>query len=113
MKLDPDKTPTKKDERIREIVRELAMQFIQRESNQSSLITVTDVMLGDRGKRSTILFTVLPENKQDIALDFLKRQRGDFQEYARTHSRIGRLPLFDFAIDFGEKNRQRADELLN
>src|SRR5581483_5773143 len=100
----PEST-TKKDEKLREIIREIAAQYIQRESNQSSMITVTNVVISNKGKRAVILFTVLPEEKQAVVLDFLKRHREDFQEYARSQSRIGRIPFFDFEIDLGEKNR--------
>lgn len=102
-----------KDEKIEQLIKNLAATFVQQESNRISLITVTNVILGDLAKRATILFTVMPEHKQDEALDFLKRKRGEFQDYVRNNSRIGRVPLFDFALDIGEKNRQKLDNLLN
>ena len=101
----------RKDEKSREIVRALAADCGQRESNQTSMVTVTDVAMGDQGRNATIYFTVLPSEKEAVVLDFLTRKRADFQAYARSHSRLGRLPLFDFAIDKGEKHRQRIDEL--
>lgn len=106
------KTDPNKDEKLKEIVRGLAADFVQRESNHSSLVTVTNVLVGNRGKHATILFTVLPENKQEIVEEFLKRKRAEFQDYVRSKSRLGRVPLFDFEIDYGERNRQKADELL-
>ena len=102
-----------KDEKTLQLIKGLAAAFVQRESNRISLITVTNVILNDFAKKATILITVLPENKQNEALDFLKRKRGEFQEYVRENSRIGRVPLFDFSLDLGEKNRQKLDNLLN
>lgn len=101
-----------KELRIREEIQHLAAKYVQLESNGASIITITNVILGDRGKNALILFTVLPDKKQEVVQEFLKRKRKEFQEYVRANSRIGRIPLFDFGIDFGEKNRQKADILL-
>lgn len=103
----------RKDEKTRELIRELAARFVSLESNRSSLVTVTDVQITEFGKKALVLFTVLPDDKQDVVLDFLSRKRSEFQKFVRDNSRIGRVPQFNFAIDFGEKNRQRADELLS
>ena len=75
-------------------------------------MTVTDVALSDRNKRATIFFTVLPIEKEKAALDFAKRMRGEFRQFITKHVRLGRLPLIDFALDLGEKNRQKIDSLL-
>lgn len=117
-----------KDGRLKDIIQEFAAKFIQRESNYTSLITVTDVVLADRGRRATIFFTVLPtgtatgadmamtaaelrESKEKAALDFMKRKRTEFRDYIQENSRLARIPFFDFEIDIGEKNRQKIDEI--
>ncbi len=100
-----------KEQKIEQLLRELAANFLNKESSGLSLITVTGVQLSDRLTKATILLSVFPEDKQDNALDFAKRKRTEFKEYVRKHARIGVVPLFDFQIDFGEKNRQRIDEL--
>ncbi len=97
--------------KIEEQLKNLAADFLQRESNGQSLITVTRAELGDKMKEATIFFTVFPDDKQEDALEFTKRKRSEFKQYVKEHSKIGRLPFFDFAVDFGEKNRQRIDEL--
>ena len=108
-----DQTPaSRKDEKLRELIRALAADFISKESNRTSLVTVTNVLVSDRGQRVAILFTVMPERSQDAILDFLTRKGDEFRQYVRTHARLGRLPFISFKIDYGEKNRQRADELL-
>ena len=98
---------------MRHAISELASKFIQIESSGASLITVTDVRVTNNGKNALILFTVLPEDKMKTVEKFLERKRADFQEYVRKHSRIGRIPFFDFAIDLGEKNRQNIDRISN
>ncbi len=100
-----------KDEILKDLIKKVAGEFIQKESNYTSLITITDVSLAERGKRSNIFFTVLPENKEEAVLDFLKRKRSDFREFFKGRSRMRALPFFDFEIDKGEKNRQHIDEI--
>lgn len=91
---------------------ETAGKFIQLETNGLSLITITRVELGDRGTRGTIYFTVLPQDKEKAAQDFLKRKRGEFREFFMEKSRrMRRIPFFDFILDLGEKNRQNIDEI--
>jgi ribosome-binding factor A len=102
-----------KEEITEQMIRKLAADFLQLESNGSSLITVTRVVLSNRFTKATILFSVLPQDKQEEALKFILRKKRDFKEYVKTHGRIGRIPLFDFEIDYGEKNRQRIDEISN
>src|SRR5687767_12517666 len=92
-------------------IRELAAAFLQLESNGMSLLTVTRVVLANRMTKAMIYFTVLPEDKEEEALEFARRKRHDFKEYVKKHAKLGRIPLFDFEIDIGEKNRQRIDEI--
>ena len=90
-----------------------AAEYLQRESNRTSLITVTRCVLSENQKHATIFFTVLPTDKEAVAIEFVRRQRGDFIQFIRDTAKIGRLPLLDFKLDVGEKNRQRIDELSN
>ena len=100
-----------RDEKLRELIREVAGKFLQLESNYTSLITITNVIVADRGSRATIYFTVLPENKEKGALGLLKRKRAEFREFFATKARMRALPFFDFEIDMGEKNRHKIDEI--
>lgn len=102
---------SQKDQKIEEIIRALAADFFSRESNRQSLITITGVELTNRGGKATILMTVMPEDKEESAVEFAHRQLTDFKHYVQEHSRLGRIPFFDVRIDTGEKNRQRIDEI--
>lgn len=102
---------TDRDQKLKDVIREAAAEFLQREGNYTSILTVTDVSLSDRGNEATIFFTVLPENKEKGALDFVKRKRADFRLYFKNKARMRALPYFDFEIDKGEKNRQKIDEI--
>jgi ribosome-binding factor A len=98
-----------RSEKIIKIIKTAAAEFLQRESNGISLITVTGARLSNDEKYATILFTVLPEEKEAAALEFAKRMRSEFKEYVKTHTKLGRIPMFDFEIDLGEKHRQKID----
>lgn len=103
---------TLRDEKITELIKHLSARFLTEEGNKSSLITVTNVMMSNDGKNATILFTVFPDNMEKTALEFAKRKRPEFKKFFRDNSTIGHIPFFDFALDLGEKNRQKIDELL-
>lgn len=102
-----------KEEKIKEEIKNLAARFLSIESNRTSLITVTNVEISDKNARSTVFFTVFPESAEEKALEFTKRMRSDFRDYVRENSKLGRIPFFDFKIDYGEKNRQRIDQISN
>ncbi len=100
-------------EKLPQELQHLAAEFLERESNRTSLITVTRAVLSENKKYVTIFITVFPTDKEEAALEFVKRQRTEFIAYINKHSKIGRLPTITFEIDLGEKNRQRIDELSN
>ena len=100
-----------RDQKLKDIIREAAAEFLQRESNYTSILTVTDISLSDRSNQASIFFTVLPEDKEKGALDFVKRKRAEFREFFKGKARMRALPFFDFEIDKGEKNRQKIDEI--
>jgi len=100
-----------KREKTGEIIHRLAAKFILENSSTGSLITVTRVEISPTGKESKIFFTTLPENQEDTALKFLERKTQEFKRYVRDESRLGQIPQIDFKIDYGERNRQRLDQL--
>jgi ribosome-binding factor A len=100
-----------RDQKLKDVIRVAASEFLQREGNYTSILTVTDISLSDRGSNATIFFTVLPENKEKGALDFVKRKRAEFRDFFKNKARMRALPFFDFEIDRGEKNRQKIDEI--
>lgn len=100
-----------KEEKIADLMKSLAADFLQKESNRTALITVTRVIMSDNLKSAKILFTVLPEEKEEQALQFAKRQIRDFRDFVKEKARIRTIPFFSFEIDLGEKNRQKIDAL--
>ncbi len=100
-----------KRERTGEIIHRLAAEFVRDEASGASLLTITRVELSPTGKEAKIYFTTLPESEENTALKFLIRKTPGFKKYIRDESRIGLVPHIDFKIDYGERNRQRLDEL--
>jgi len=100
-----------RDERFAERIREYAAEYIARESDRTTLVTVTRVETTKDAKEVTVFVTVLPDDKETVALSFLKRHRSGFKNYLKKHAALKYIPFVDFALDLGEKHRQRIDAL--
>jgi len=103
---------TNRNEKVTNFIKELGAQFLGRENNRTSLITVTRATVSPDLKRATLFITVLPDDKEHDALEFAKRKRREFREFLKKNMQIKMIPFIDIAIDLGEKNRQKIDELL-
>ena len=104
---------TLRQKKVEELLRQYAAQFLELESNRTSLITVTRCNVSPDLKRATVFITVLPDDRANTALDFAKRKRKALRGYIKKHLRLKRIPFVDIEIDEGELNRQKIDELLN
>lgn len=100
-----------RQQKVAEVIQQLAAEYIAREANTSSLITVTRADISKDLKNSTVYFTVLPEDKESEAVEFLERRGYDFRGFIKKKAYLKNLPRVSFALDLGEKNRQRIDEL--
>ncbi len=98
--------------KVANFIKELSANFLIKEENRTSLITVTNCTISNDLKKATIYITVLPNSKEKSALDFCKRKRSFLRDYIKKNMNSNRIPFLDFAIDLGEKNRQKIDELL-
>lgn len=108
------KQPTKyKDEKFASLLLRFAGEYFSLESSKDSLMTMTKAEIFNRGKRAIIFFTTLPRDKEKEALEFAKRRKRDFRQFVMEKKSFGFTPQIDFAIDLGELNRQRIDELSN
>lgn len=90
----------------------IAQDFFQRESSGASMITVTRTDISRDMKHGTIFITVLPEDKEDAAINFAKRMRSELRHYVMKRLPVKVIPFFEVEIDYGEKNRLHVDELL-
>lgn len=89
----------------------MAGDFFAREGGVKALITVTHADVAQNFKTATIYLSVLPQTHEKEVLTFAKRARSDFRAFLTKHSLFHPTPIVDFEIDYGEKNRQRVDEL--
>lgn len=99
-------------EKMANFIKEQTASFLARENNKTSLITVTGSDISPDFKRATVYITVLPESKENEALSFTKRKRAELREFLKKNMSTKVIPFIDIAIDLGEKNRQKIDELL-
>ena len=103
----------KKDNRISALYMSLAAEFLEKESVGLGLLTVTGINISRDRKNITILFTVFPDKYQEQAINFTRRKRSEFREYVKSKTKhMAFCGTFDFAIDLGEKNRQKIDNLV-
>ena len=102
-----------KRERTGEIIHRAAAKFVQEIAAPTSLITITRVEISPKGQEAKIFFTTIPESREETAEKFLVRKTPEFKLYLRDHSRLGLIPHSTFHIDYGERNRQRLDELTS
>lgn len=99
-------------EKLNKELRKLIATFVERESNKTSLVTVTRCEITSDLRTVTAYISVLPEDKEQDAVTFLIRRKKDAWEYLKKNLRIRTIPYIDFVIDEGEKNRQEIDRLL-
>ena len=103
---------TRRQKRVSEDIAHNAALFIAREASPHSLITVTRADISPNLKNAAIFVSVMPKEKSDEAMRFLKRQRTYFHDYLKEKTVLRNVPTVDFVLDIGEANRQRVDQVL-
>lgn len=93
-------------------LKNIAADFFERESNGASLITITRCEISRDLKHSTLFLSVLPESKEEAAINFARRMRPDLRNYVKKRFKTKSIPFFEVEIDYGEKNRQHIDNLM-
>lgn len=101
-----------RQEKIESLLTQLAGTFLSHEAGPKSLITVTRVAYNEKTNHAVVCISVLPENREEDALAFAKRRSSDLRNFVKEHIKMRAVPVFDFLIDLGEKNRQRVDDIL-
>lgn len=99
-----------RQQKVGEEIRKAAGEFIALQANRNALITPTRVDISPDLRNATVYFTVLPDQYEEEALNFLRRRGSEFKQTLKgKHFR--RLPFVEFKIDYGEKNRQALDHV--
>jgi ribosome-binding factor A len=89
---------SKSDDRIISALHTAAAEFINRESNRRSLVTVTKVVLTDE-KHAQIFVSVYPQKDGAAVTDFLSRQREEFFMFMRKTVKLHSTPHVVFLLD--------------
>lgn len=85
--------------KIHSALEHTAAEFINRESNRQSLITVTRAELDDRGHEAIIFVSVYPDDKAHGAIDFLNRNVDEFKRFVRSRLKMHDIPRYRFMQD--------------
>lgn len=101
-----------RDESYKKELMHLSADFFQRESNHTSLITITNCVMSPNHKYATLLISVLPESQEGQAVEFMMRRKDDLRDYLKKNFRTKIIPYVTVEIDHGEKNRQAIDQAL-
>ena len=110
--MDANIPKTERQLKVEQQVLGIAQDFFQRESSGLSLMTITRVDITRDMKNGTVFMTVLPEDKEDSAINFAKRMRSELRHYVMKRLPVKVIPFFEVEIDYGEKNRLHVNELL-
>lgn len=101
----------KSKEQFAEHIAHLAAKFISRESNRTSLITITRAEINDKKTVCSVFFSVFPEAEEKNAEIFMKRSAGDLRTFLQREEGVFRVPHIEMVLDVGEKHRRKIDEL--
>ena len=110
--MDANKPKSQRQLQVEQQVLGIVQDFFQRESSGASMITITRTEISRDMKHGTIFMSVLPESKEDAAINFAKRMRSELRHFVMKRLPVKVIPFFEVEIDYGEKNRIHVDELL-
>ncbi len=88
-----------RDERVLSIMMQAVAEFVGRESNRTSLITLTKGTLSPSGDELEIMVSVMPKEQTGVAIDFLNRQRTEMNGFLRKRVSMRVFPRLTFLPD--------------
>lgn len=103
---------TDRTDKVEKMIMKIASQFIENESNKSSLVTVSRVNITSDLKEAKIFISVLPETKENEVIEFLKRNLGELRNYFKEKTIIKTLPFFSIEIDQALKLERKIDDAM-
>lgn len=99
-------------QKLNKEMRKAFSEFIERESNKRSLVTVTRCDTSPDLANVIVYVSVFPTDAEKQVIAFLNRRRYDARTHMKKRVVSRRIPQVEFMIDLGEKNRQHIDQLL-
>lgn len=104
-------------EKVVVLIREVTAEFLAREIvfPPGVMVTVTRVEPSGDLYYATVFISVFSANPaaEDATLAELKRMTGEIQHALNRKLRMRPVPRITFAIDEGEKRRERVEKLLS
>jgi ribosome-binding factor A len=94
-------------ERLVAAITKAAAEFVSRESNGRSLVTITRTTLDENGTHVTIYFSVFPDKDTHAVQDFLARRMTDFVTFMRSRIETRAIPRIRF---LPEPNKNAIEE---
>lgn len=88
-----------RDERVLSAMMHAVAEYVGRESNRTSLITLTSGRLSPSGDELEILVSVLPKEQTGTAIDFLNRQRTEMNAFLKKRVSMRVFPRLTFLPD--------------
>ncbi len=85
--------------------------WITRNGNRRSLITLTRAEFSNDHKKLHVYYTVIPESQESPANEFLNRQIHSMRDFIKKHAKL-EPTFFTFVLDKGERNREHISDLL-
>jgi ribosome-binding factor A len=90
---------TSKDDRLAAALHTAAAEFLNRESNRRSLVTVTHVDWPAGEKTARVFVSVFPQKDTRAVMDFLSRQHDAFMAFLKKSVKLHILPYVTFLPD--------------
>lgn len=101
-----------RQQKIANLIQELAAQFFEREKERDILITVTRADVSSDLKNASIYVTVMPEEKEEEIFGWIQSSLKDLRRYLGEHMKTKFTPEIRAKIDKGERARQRIEEIV-
>ena len=102
---------TKRQKKIAGLIKKLSAELLERIREKNLIITVTDSTVSPDLKRATILITTFPEEKEEAALNLIRENVRELQQFLGKKMHTKFLPKMEVQIDKGEKTRQLIEKL--
>lgn len=101
-----------RDEKLEALISMQTAEFLNRNANRTSMITVTRTIFSRKSNRADIFITVFPDSEEGKALAYVRRQRREIQKFIGKNVRLRSIPYLEVSIDEGEKNHEKIENIF-
>jgi len=98
--------------KVAEMLSHEVAKYVATEANTDPMITITRANVSPDLRNATIYFTTIPDDREQDALVFLKRNGREIRRVIMKRAHIKIIPHLDFEVDYGERHRQHIDEIV-